>query len=226
MSPSQKLFSGRAVRDTQGLLPGAGTRQRRRLGSERARHCWQSLASVCAVECRPQEAQGKHPVHLGRQGLCRRGWVTILTRASVAMGQAGVSAPCPPTLSHPDGAAVDLAPTHPTSQARNQLKAQRALPALGCLASLALTGSPVLHPMVIPRNLCFLCGESSCRVEMAPHPVHTAPKLMVAGSPHPHPEVDPQALVSLGRSSLGEEPLSAMSARGGCDGGVCLSGRD
>lgn len=43
--------------------------------------------------------EGKHPGCLGRQGLCRRGWVTILTRASVVVGQAGASAPphpCPP----------------------------------------------------------------------------------------------------------------------------------
>lgn len=105
--------------------------------------------------------EGKHPGRLGRQGLCRRGWVTILTRASVVVGQAGASAP--PTHAHPSGAAVDLAPTHPASQARNQLKAQRALPSLGHLASLVLTGSPVPRPLGIPRSLCFLCSESSCQ---------------------------------------------------------------
>ena len=177
------------------------------------------------MECGLRRPEGKHPVHLGRQGLCRRGWVTILTRASVAVGQAGVSVP-PPPHPHPDGAAVDLAPTHPASQARNQLKAQRALPTLGHLASLALTGSPVCHPMVIPRSLCFLCSESSCQWRWPPHGSHSPPSSWWQGLHTPTLRLTHRPW-SLEEEAASERPPQLPSLLG--EGAVmewgCLSGR-
>ena len=63
-----------------------------------------TVASHPACEQRSaglRRPEGKHPGRLGRQALCRRGWVTILTRTSVVVRQAGVSAPHNPPMPTP-----------------------------------------------------------------------------------------------------------------------------